>query len=95
MKLKTVFSIALALSAVVIVGMIFYTKETVQKIRFSKNTDSSAELSAYNNSKLHDYAAQRSTTKSLSFISRKPSNAFLETWPLLLRLAIPRPVTVM
>ena len=65
MKLRTIFSITLALSSVVIVGMILYTRGTIQgMIKFRENTDfySSAELSAYN-SKLHDYTTQRGTTQ--------------------------------
>ena len=65
MKLKSVFAIAAALSSLAVVGMILYTKETVQDmIRFSENTDlhSSTQFFAYN-SKLHDYTAQRSTTR--------------------------------
>jgi len=65
MKFKRVFLITLALSSVVILGMILYTKETVQDmIRFRENTDfySSTQFFAYN-SKLHDYTAMRSTTQ--------------------------------
>ena len=68
MNFTRVFLIALALSSVIIVGMIVHTaKKNVQNmIRFTESTDfhSSAdrELPAYN-SKLHDYTAQRSTTQ--------------------------------
>ena len=65
MKLKRIFSIALALSSAVIVGIILYTKETIQDmIRFRENTDfySSTQYFAYN-SKLDDYTRERSTTK--------------------------------
>ena len=65
MKLKAVFFIALALSSVVIVGIIVYSGKIVQDmIRFRENTDvhSSAELLA-NNWKLHDYTARRSITQ--------------------------------
>ena len=65
MKFKRVFLIALAFSSAVIVGMILYTRKTLQvMIRFREDTDfySSAELPAYN-SKLHDYTAQRNTTQ--------------------------------
>ena len=65
MTFKRGFSVALALSSVVIVGMVLYTKETVQDmIRFRENTDfySATQYFAYN-SKLYDYTAQRSTTQ--------------------------------
>jgi len=65
MKLKTVFSIAAVLSCIVIVGMIIYTRETVQDmIRFSESTEfySSTQVFSYN-SKLQNYAAQRKTTQ--------------------------------
>jgi len=66
MKLKGFFSIALALSLVAIVGMIVYTsKQTVgDMIRFSEISDFhlSSEFFTYN-SKLHDYTAQKSTTR--------------------------------
>ena len=66
MKLKHFFSIALALSLAVIVGMIVYTtKETVGRamIRLSEISDYhlSAEFFSYN-PKLHNYTAHRSTT---------------------------------
>jgi len=65
MKLKTVFSIAAVLSCIVIVGMIIYTRQTVQDmIRFSESTEfySSNQVFSYN-SKLQNYAAQRKTTQ--------------------------------
>jgi len=65
MKLKTVFIIALALSSVVVIGMILYTKETVQDmIRFREKIDfySSPQYFAYN-SKPRAYTAQRSTIR--------------------------------
>jgi len=65
MNFKSVFLIALALSSIIIVGMILYTKETVQDmIGFSENTNfySSTQFFAYI-SELHDYTAQRSTTQ--------------------------------
>ncbi|XP_020604568.1 uncharacterized protein LOC110043463 [Orbicella faveolata] len=65
MKVKAVFLTALALSSVVIVGIVVYIKETVQDvIRFSESTDfySPNHFFAYN-SKLHDYTAQRRTTQ--------------------------------
>jgi len=63
MSFKSVFLIALALSSVLILGMILYTKETVQDmIGFRENTEfySSTPFFAYI-SKLYDYTAQRST----------------------------------
>ena len=75
MKFKRGFSIALALSSVVLVGTILYTKETIQdRIRFSENTDfySSSQIFAYI-SKLHDY-----TTRG-SVITRKPFIYLTET----------------
>jgi len=71
MKFKRGFSIALALSSVVIVGMILYTKQTIQdKIRFRENTDSyeSAQFLAYQ-SELHDYTAERSTQKPFIYLT--------------------------
>ena len=65
MNFKSVFLIALALSSIVMVGMILSTRETVQDmIGFTENTDfySSTQFFAYI-SKLHDYTAQRSTTQ--------------------------------
>ena len=65
MNLKVTFLIALVLSSVVIVGMVLYTKETVQDmIRFSESTEfySSTQFFAYI-SKFHEYTAQRSTTQ--------------------------------
>jgi len=65
MKVKAVFLTALALSSVVIVGIVVYIKETVQDvIRFSESTDfySPNHFFAYN-SKLHDYTAQRRITQ--------------------------------
>ena len=65
MTFKRGFSIALALSSVVSLGMILYAKETVQDmIRFSENTDfySATQFFAYD-SKLRDYTAQSSTTQ--------------------------------
>jgi len=56
MKLRRVFLIALALSSLVIVGMILYAKEAVQDmVRFTENTDfySATQIFAY--SKLHKY----------------------------------------
>jgi len=65
MKLKAVFLYALALSSVVIVGMILYTNETVQDtLRFGENIDfySSTQFFAFN-SKPHDYTAERRTIR--------------------------------
>ena len=65
MKLKRIFSIALALISAVIVGIILYTKETIQDtIRFRENTDfySSTQYFAYS-TKLDDYTRERSTTQ--------------------------------
>ena len=65
MTFKRGFSIALALSSVVSVGMILYAKETVKDmIRFSESTDfySSNQFFAYN-SKPRDFTEQRSTTQ--------------------------------
>ena len=66
MKLKRVFSIALALSSAVFLGISLYIKETIQDmIRFrAENTDfySSTHVFAYI-SKLHDYTARRSSTQ--------------------------------
>ena len=65
MKLKAVFLFALALSSVVIVGMILYTKETVQDmLRLRENIDfySSTQFFAFN-SKPRDYTAQRTTVR--------------------------------
>jgi len=66
MKFKRVFLIALALSSVVIVGMILYAKKTVQDmIRFSENTDfySSTQFFVYNSEPVHDYTATKSSTQ--------------------------------
>ena len=67
MRFKRAFLIALALSSVVIVGMILYAKENVQDmIKFSESTDfySSTQFFAYaGDPKLRDYTAQRSTTQ--------------------------------
>jgi len=65
MKFKRGFSIALALSSVVIVGIIICTNKNVQDIiKFSENIDaySSAQFFAYN-LKFYDYKAGRSTTQ--------------------------------
>ena len=65
MKFKRAFLIALALSSVVIVGIIFYTKETIQDmIRFSENTDlySSTQFFVHN-SKHFDLTATKSLTQ--------------------------------
>ena len=66
MKFKRVFSIALALSSAVILGISLYIKETIQdKIRFrAENTDfySSTQFFAYI-PKLHVYTARRSSTR--------------------------------
>ena len=61
MKLKIVFSIAVVLSSVVIVGMILYARITVQ---VSERTEfyTSNQFFAYN-SKLQNYTAQRRTTQ--------------------------------
>ena len=75
MKFKRGFSIALALSSIVIVGMILYTKERVQDmIRFRENTDfySATEFFVYN-SKLHDHTTRRRA------ITRKPFIYLTET----------------
>ena len=61
MKLKAIFSIVAVLSSFVIVGMIFYTKETVQDMtRFSENIDfyPPSQFSA-DNSNPHDHTTQR------------------------------------
>jgi len=65
MKLKTIFTTALALSSVVIVGMVLYTKETAKgMIKFRENTDLYWSTKLFtSNSKRHDYTAQRSTTQ--------------------------------
>ena len=65
MKIKRAFLIALAFSSALIVGMILYTKGTIQDmIRFSENTDlySSTQFFVYN-SALDDYTATRSLTQ--------------------------------
>ena len=65
MKFKRAFLIALALSSVVIAGIIFYTKETIQEmIRFSENTDlySSTQFFVHN-SKHFDSTATKSLTQ--------------------------------
>ena len=63
MNFKRFFLIALALSSVVIVGMILYTRDTVQDmVRLRENTEfySSTPFLAYI-SKLYDYTAERIT----------------------------------
>ena len=65
MSFKRVFLIPLALSSIIIVGMILYSKETVpDTIGFSENTHfySSTQFFAFI-SKLDDHAAQRRTTQ--------------------------------
>ena len=65
MRFKSVSSITLALISVVLVGTIRYANESAQDMfRFSErsNVYSSTKFFAYN-SKVHDYTAQRSTTK--------------------------------
>ena len=65
MASKKGFTVVLALSSLVSVGMILYAKETIQgMISFTEYTDfySSNQFFAYN-SKLHDYTARRSTTQ--------------------------------
>ena len=65
MRFKSVSSITLALISVVLVGTIRYANESAQdmfRISERSNVYSSTKFFAYN-SKLHDYAAQRSTTK--------------------------------
>ena len=65
MKIRRAFLIALALSSFVIVGMILYTKGTIQDmIRFSENTDlySSTQFFVHN-SKHFDYTAAKSLTQ--------------------------------
>ena len=65
MKLMTVFSIAAALSSVVIVGMILYTKETIPgMMKFRDSTESSTQFSA-SNSTLQNYTAQRNTVRQV------------------------------
>ena len=91
MKLKRLFSIAAALSSLVIVAMILYTNETIQDMtRFTENNDFSPTTRSFTIIQHKEVQLE-----SHSFISRKQSNAFLETWPPLLRLAIPGPATVM
>ena len=65
MTFKRGFSIALALSSVISIGMILYAKETVRDmIRFSENTNVyfSTQLFAYD-SKLRDYTTEKSSTQ--------------------------------
>ena len=61
MKFKRSFLIALALTSLVIAGMILYNKETGQHMtQFSEGTDFHLSFDV---SKIHDYTAQRSVTQ--------------------------------
>ena len=60
MKLKGIFLFMVALTSIIIVGMIAYMEETVQEVvRLSKgiDTDSSAKFFDYN-SEVRNYTAQ-------------------------------------
>ncbi|XP_078371086.1 uncharacterized protein LOC144654730 [Oculina patagonica] len=79
MKLRSIFFFMVALSSVIILGMIVYMNETVQGVvKFSKgiNIDSAAELYAYNSEPpARDYTAQRSS----GLPTRKPFIYLTET----------------
>ncbi|KAL9973857.1 hypothetical protein ACROYT_G020363 [Oculina patagonica] len=64
MKIKDIFYFVVAINSAIIVGIVVYTKGTAQEMtEFNQegmDVISSAELQDFN-SKIHDYAAQRST----------------------------------